>query len=122
MEGESSTTRVSQLCLKRGPNASWWQLWEKSQQLIAAIVGALASGNSVAECARRVLGAACLICLPTAVLCLYFCPSRQSAVGSLVELVLENTLQNILIEASRGEVVLTARPMVIAVPTAPSPR
>ncbi|XP_064021036.1 cilia- and flagella-associated protein 65 isoform X3 [Pogoniulus pusillus] len=48
--------------------------------------------------------------------------SRQSALGSLVELVLENTLQNILIEASRGEVVLTARPMVIAVPTAPSPR
>ncbi|NXX38306.1 CFA65 protein, partial [Tricholaema leucomelas] len=45
--------------------------------------------------------------------------SRQSALGSLLELVLENTLQNILVEASRGEVVLTARPMVIAVPTAP---
>ncbi|NWI54385.1 CFA65 protein, partial [Calyptomena viridis] len=42
--------------------------------------------------------------------------SRQPAVGNLVELVLENTLQNILIEASRGEVVLTARPRVIALP------
>ncbi|NXY06369.1 CFA65 protein, partial [Pteruthius melanotis] len=42
--------------------------------------------------------------------------SRQPAVGNLVELILENTLQNILIEASRGEVVLTARPMVIALP------
>ncbi|NWI79764.1 CFA65 protein, partial [Dryoscopus gambensis] len=41
---------------------------------------------------------------------------RQPAVGNLVELVLENTLQNILIEASRGEVVLTARPMVVALP------
>ncbi|NWU32774.1 CFA65 protein, partial [Dyaphorophyia castanea] len=45
---------------------------------------------------------------------------RQPAVGNLVELVLENTLQNILIEASRGEVVLTARPMVIALPPNPS--
>ncbi|NXM21691.1 CFA65 protein, partial [Ploceus nigricollis] len=42
--------------------------------------------------------------------------SRQPAVANLVELVLENTLQNILIEASRGEVVLTARPRVIALP------
>ncbi|NXL72599.1 CFA65 protein, partial [Leptocoma aspasia] len=42
--------------------------------------------------------------------------SRQPAVGNLVELVLENTLQNILIEASRGEVVLTARPRVITLP------
>ncbi|NXH39067.1 CFA65 protein, partial [Dicaeum eximium] len=42
--------------------------------------------------------------------------SRQPAVGNLVELVLENTLQNILIEASRGEVVLTAQPRVIALP------
>ncbi|NXQ21900.1 CFA65 protein, partial [Peucedramus taeniatus] len=42
--------------------------------------------------------------------------SRLPAVGNLVELVLENTLQNILIEASRGEVVLTARPRVIALP------
>ncbi|NXA68171.1 CFA65 protein, partial [Mohoua ochrocephala] len=46
--------------------------------------------------------------------------SRQPAVGNLVELVLENILQNILIEASRGEVVLTARPMVIALPPNPS--
>ncbi|NWX33327.1 CFA65 protein, partial [Notiomystis cincta] len=45
--------------------------------------------------------------------------SRQPAVGNLVELVLENTLQNILIEASRGEVVLTARPRVIALPPSP---
>ncbi|NXX97356.1 CFA65 protein, partial [Centropus bengalensis] len=44
---------------------------------------------------------------------------RQPALGNLVEQVLENTLQNILIEASRGEVVLTARPRVIAVPRSP---
>ncbi|KFO91785.1 Coiled-coil domain-containing protein 108, partial [Buceros rhinoceros silvestris] len=44
---------------------------------------------------------------------------RQPALGSLVEQVLENTLQNILIEASRGEVVLTARPRVIALPSSP---
>ncbi|XP_068877003.1 cilia- and flagella-associated protein 65 isoform X2 [Aphelocoma coerulescens] len=48
--------------------------------------------------------------------------SRQPAVGNLVELVLKNTLQNILTEASRGEVVLTARPMVIALPPNPSRR
>lgn len=66
--------------------------------------------------------AACLICFLIFVLCLYFCPSRQPAFGSLVELVLENTLQNILIEASRGEVVLTARPRVIALPSSPSRR
>ncbi|NXC37869.1 CFA65 protein, partial [Penelope pileata] len=41
---------------------------------------------------------------------------RQPAFRSLVNLVLENTLQNILVEASRGEVVLTARPRVIALP------
>ncbi|NXC35212.1 CFA65 protein, partial [Campylorhamphus procurvoides] len=46
--------------------------------------------------------------------------SRQPAIGNLVELVLENTLQNILIEASRGEVVLTARPRVVALPPSPS--
>ncbi|XP_041057147.1 cilia- and flagella-associated protein 65 [Carcharodon carcharias] len=34
----------------------------------------------------------------------------------LLESILENTLQNILIEASRGEVVLTARPRVISLP------
>ncbi|NXJ73978.1 CFA65 protein, partial [Trogon melanurus] len=45
---------------------------------------------------------------------------RQPALGNLVELVLENTLQNILIEASRGEVVLTTRPRVIALPPSPS--
>ncbi|NWR42974.1 CFA65 protein, partial [Regulus satrapa] len=44
---------------------------------------------------------------------------RQPAVGNLVELVLENTLQNILIEASRGEVVLTAQPRVITLPPSP---
>ncbi|NXP06353.1 CFA65 protein, partial [Thinocorus orbignyianus] len=46
--------------------------------------------------------------------------SRQPAFGILVEQVLENTLQNILIEASRGEVVLTARPRVICLPSSPS--
>ncbi|NXY14896.1 CFA65 protein, partial [Atrichornis clamosus] len=46
--------------------------------------------------------------------------SRQPAVGNLVELVLENTLQNIVIEASRGEVVLTARSRIIALPPNPS--
>ncbi|XP_074001440.1 cilia- and flagella-associated protein 65 [Numenius arquata] len=48
--------------------------------------------------------------------------SRQPAFGTLVEQVLENTLRNILIEASRGEVVLTARPRVIALPSSPSRR
>ncbi|XP_065606522.1 cilia- and flagella-associated protein 65 [Cyrtonyx montezumae] len=47
---------------------------------------------------------------------------RHPAFRSLVEMVLENTLQNILVEASRGEVVLTARPRVIALPPAPSKR
>nr|XP_009674405.1 PREDICTED: coiled-coil domain-containing protein 108 isoform X1 [Struthio camelus australis] len=47
---------------------------------------------------------------------------RQPAFGTLVELVLENTLQNILIEASHGEVVLTARPRVIALPPSPFQR
>ncbi|NWV71542.1 CFA65 protein, partial [Malurus elegans] len=46
--------------------------------------------------------------------------SRQPAVGNLVELLLENTLQNIVVEASRGEVMLTARPRVIALPPNPS--
>ncbi|XP_063017985.1 cilia- and flagella-associated protein 65 isoform X4 [Melospiza melodia melodia] len=48
--------------------------------------------------------------------------SRQPAVGNLVELLLENTLQNIMIEASRGEVVLTAQPRVIALPPSASQR
>jgi len=34
-------------------------------------------------------------------------------------MVLENTLQNILVEASCGEVVLTAQPKVIALPPRP---
>ncbi|NXE01264.1 CFA65 protein, partial [Chaetorhynchus papuensis] len=46
--------------------------------------------------------------------------SRQPAVGNLVEMVLKNILQNILTEASRGEVVLTAQPMVIDLPPKPS--
>ncbi|NXP52066.1 CFA65 protein, partial [Heliornis fulica] len=45
--------------------------------------------------------------------------SRQPAFGNLVEQVLENTLQNILIEASCGEVVLTAQPRVTALPPSP---
>ncbi|NXH10513.1 CFA65 protein, partial [Bucco capensis] len=45
--------------------------------------------------------------------------SRLPDFGSLVELVLENTLQNILIEASRGEVMLTAQPRVIALHPTP---
>ncbi|NXH29691.1 CFA65 protein, partial [Myiagra hebetior] len=46
--------------------------------------------------------------------------NRQPAAGSLVEVLLKNTLQNILTEASRGEVVLTAQPMAIALPPNPS--
>ncbi|NWW24601.1 CFA65 protein, partial [Falcunculus frontatus] len=46
--------------------------------------------------------------------------NRQPAVGNLVELMLENTLQNIVTEASRGEVVLTAQPRIIALPPNPS--
>ncbi|XP_053327812.1 cilia- and flagella-associated protein 65 [Spea bombifrons] len=41
---------------------------------------------------------------------------RSPGFAHLAESVLENTLQNILIEANRGEVVLTARPRVIALP------
>ncbi|KAM8934038.1 LOW QUALITY PROTEIN: cilia- and flagella-associated protein 65 [Pelodytes ibericus] len=41
---------------------------------------------------------------------------RSWTFSLLVESVLENTLQNIMIEANRGEVVLTARPRVIALP------
>ncbi|KFP73234.1 Coiled-coil domain-containing protein 108, partial [Acanthisitta chloris] len=44
---------------------------------------------------------------------------RQPVIGNLVELVLENILQNILIEANCGEVVLTAQPRVIALPPSP---
>ncbi|XP_060117268.1 cilia- and flagella-associated protein 65 isoform X2 [Heteronotia binoei] len=41
---------------------------------------------------------------------------RMPAYANLTELVLDNTIQNILVEASRGEVVLTARPRIIALP------
>ncbi|XP_062972842.1 cilia- and flagella-associated protein 65 [Elgaria multicarinata webbii] len=43
---------------------------------------------------------------------------RLPAFANLTELVLDNTIQNILVEASRGEVVLTARPRIIALPPA----
>uniref|UniRef100_A0A8C7E516 Cilia and flagella associated protein 65 n=1 Tax=Naja naja TaxID=35670 RepID=A0A8C7E516_NAJNA len=39
---------------------------------------------------------------------------RMPAFADLAEMVLDNTIQNILVEASRGEVVLTARPRIIA--------
>uniref|UniRef100_A0A670JW57 Cilia and flagella associated protein 65 n=1 Tax=Podarcis muralis TaxID=64176 RepID=A0A670JW57_PODMU len=39
------------------------------------------------------------------------------AFSNLTEMVLENTIRNVLVEASRGEVVLTARPRIIALPT-----
>ncbi|XP_061465321.1 cilia- and flagella-associated protein 65 isoform X2 [Rhineura floridana] len=41
---------------------------------------------------------------------------RLPAFANLTEMVLDNTIQNILVEASRGEVVLTARPRIIALP------
>ncbi|XP_069472961.1 cilia- and flagella-associated protein 65 [Ambystoma mexicanum] len=41
---------------------------------------------------------------------------RLPAFSILLESILENTLQNIITEANRGEVVLTARPRVIALP------
>nr|XP_020647832.1 cilia- and flagella-associated protein 65 isoform X1 [Pogona vitticeps] len=41
---------------------------------------------------------------------------RMPAFANLTETVLDNTIQNILVEASRGEVVLTARPRIIALP------
>ncbi|XP_063789952.1 cilia- and flagella-associated protein 65 [Pseudophryne corroboree] len=41
---------------------------------------------------------------------------RTPIFSNLVEAVLENTLQNIMTEANRGEVVLTTRPRVIALP------
>ncbi|XP_053554126.1 cilia- and flagella-associated protein 65 [Bombina bombina] len=41
---------------------------------------------------------------------------RTPAFACLIESILENTLQNIMIEANRGEVVLTTRPRVIALP------
>ncbi|KAM6460479.1 cilia- and flagella-associated protein 65 isoform 1-T2 [Liasis olivaceus] len=39
---------------------------------------------------------------------------RMPAFANLAEMVLDNTIQNILVEASRGEVVLTAQPRIIA--------
>ncbi|XP_073503479.1 cilia- and flagella-associated protein 65 isoform X2 [Phyllobates terribilis] len=41
---------------------------------------------------------------------------RTPVFSQLVEAILENTLQNIMTEANRGEVVLTTRPRVIALP------
>ncbi|XP_032492501.1 cilia- and flagella-associated protein 65 [Phocoena sinus] len=48
--------------------------------------------------------------------------SRLPAFVSLQEALLENMIQNILVEASRGEVVLTSRPRVIALPPLSVPR
>ncbi|XP_053117944.1 cilia- and flagella-associated protein 65 isoform X2 [Hemicordylus capensis] len=42
---------------------------------------------------------------------------RMPAFANLAEMVMDNTIQNILAEASRGEVVLTARPRIIAFPS-----
>ncbi|XP_060224626.1 cilia- and flagella-associated protein 65 [Meriones unguiculatus] len=41
---------------------------------------------------------------------------RLSAFTNLQEAILQNMIQNILVEASRGEVVLTSRPRIIALP------
>uniref|UniRef100_A0A8C5PZC7 Coiled-coil domain containing 108 n=1 Tax=Leptobrachium leishanense TaxID=445787 RepID=A0A8C5PZC7_9ANUR len=41
---------------------------------------------------------------------------RSSTFSYLMESVLENTVRNIMVEANRGEVVLTSRPRVIALP------
>ncbi|XP_014640990.1 PREDICTED: coiled-coil domain-containing protein 108 [Ceratotherium simum simum] len=48
--------------------------------------------------------------------------SRLPAFTNLQEALLENMIQNILVEASRGEVVLTSRPRVIALPPLSVPR
>lgn len=47
---------------------------------------------------------------------------RLPAFANLQEALLENMIQNILVEASRGEVVLTSRPRVIALPPLSLPR
>ncbi|XP_037379967.1 cilia- and flagella-associated protein 65 [Talpa occidentalis] len=47
---------------------------------------------------------------------------RLPAFANLQEALLENVIQNILVEASRGEVVLTSRPRVIALPPLSAPR
>lgn len=49
-------------------------------------------------------------------------PCRLPAFASLQEALLENMIQNILVEASRGEVVLTARPRIITLPPLSSSR
>lgn len=49
-------------------------------------------------------------------------PRRLPAFANLQEALLENMIQNILVEASRGEVVLTSRPRVIALPPLGLPR
>nr|XP_012595751.1 cilia- and flagella-associated protein 65 isoform X1 [Microcebus murinus] len=48
--------------------------------------------------------------------------SRLPAFANLREALLENMIQNILVEASHGEVVLTSRPRVIALPPLSIPR
>ncbi|XP_023366136.1 cilia- and flagella-associated protein 65 [Otolemur garnettii] len=47
---------------------------------------------------------------------------RLRAFTNLQEALLENMIQNVLVEASRGEVVLTSRPRVIALPPLSAPR
>lgn len=49
-------------------------------------------------------------------------PCRLPAFANLREALLENLIQNILVEASRGEVVLTSRPRIIALPPLSTPR
>lgn len=49
-------------------------------------------------------------------------PRRLPAFANLQEALLENMIQNILVEASRGEVVLTSRPRVITLPPLSFPR
>lgn len=49
-------------------------------------------------------------------------PHRLPAFANLQEALLENMIQNILVEASRGEVVLTSRPRIIALPPLSVPR
>lgn len=49
-------------------------------------------------------------------------PCRLPAFANLQEALLENMIQNILVEASRGEVVLTSRPRVITLPPLSGPR
>ncbi|XP_043931157.1 cilia- and flagella-associated protein 65 [Protopterus annectens] len=45
---------------------------------------------------------------------------RLPAFGKLMHSILENTIKNVIFEASRGEVILTARPRVIALPPSTS--